>query len=150
MDSYHACKEIADVFNDHQKWMQTLPYFLEFPEVLIGPEKRMLVVSHSCIYSYWAVRDDTSSISDMLWSRNFEMVDEDFGIYNVFGHTPVEAPIIKKWGAMIDTGCVFGDIPSTNENVLSSSIPQPKYGKLTAFNPETLEIIQQIRDIKDK
>lgn len=153
LHSYDIQPNGMEKFIEHQEWMNTLPIYLEFPEVLIGPDKRMLVISHSCIYSYWEHRRDIGAKQGILWGRDFFDVDKDFGIYNVFGHTPVEEPVIKEWGAMIDTGCIFGKKEKHNKpNVLGIDVPTPKskFAKLTAFNPITGEIVQEERDSRDK
>ena len=127
-------KQSTDKFHQHREWMEKLPTYLEFKDV-ICPGNRYLVVSHSYIFGAWKDRDNDEGKHDILWGRHFQGRFDKPLIYNVIGHTPQEEFLFREWGAMIDMGCVYskGD----------------KYSVLTALNPETGSRIQEFRDRRD-
>ena len=107
-------KEVFDLdtFMAHAKWMDMLPYYLEFPDVK-NEDGRYLVVSHSNIGNVWKNRDSDDAnlmkqfLSQVTWGRPYKIKDVP-EIYNVIGHTPQEGQArIRKIYANIDTGAVF-------------------------------------------
>jgi len=100
-------------FEEHRKWMKTLPVFMEYKDVKT-PDGRHLVVSHSVCHNYWKAihgKDKErikSAKYQIVWNRNFHAL-KDAGFFNVIGHTPEETnPKIKTTYANIDTGAFFG------------------------------------------
>jgi serine/threonine protein phosphatase 1 len=52
---------------------------------------------------------DRQSADDLLWIRDeFLAVDADWGRTVVFGHTPLEEPLLAPERIGLDTGCVYG------------------------------------------
>lgn len=118
----------TDIFNEHVKWMNSLPLFIEFPEV--KKEDRHLVISHSSIASVWKYRNTEyrSFAENIMWGRPATINDVP-EIYNVFGHTPCEnGPKLKVPFANIDTGCFY---------------KHPSYGKLTALQFPEMIVYEQ-------
>lgn len=101
-----------DTFLEHVKWMDSLPYYIEFPKVK-NDEGRYLTISHSNVGNVWGLRDKELFTevhrfqNELLWSRPNKIKDVP-EIYNVIGHTPQEdGPRIRKVFANIDTGCFW-------------------------------------------
>lgn len=97
---------------EHANWMNTLPYYLEFPNIK-NEEGRYLVVSHSNVNNVWGLRDSQKSMdksrfqSETTWGRPHQIKDVP-DIYNIVGHTPQEhGPRIRKIYACVDTGCFY-------------------------------------------
>lgn len=114
----------------HAKWMDLLPYYLEFPEVK-NSDGRYLVITHSGVGKVWKYKDDptkTGMFNDhVTWNRY--IYNDNPEIYNVFGHTPQEEPRLKSFYSNIDTGCAY--------------IEHPGYGKLTALQFPEMIIYQE-------
>ena len=136
LDSYR--KEDYTIDNDlmieHAKWMKTLPYYLEFKDV-VNNDGRHLVVSHASIGSTWKFRHPDSEghhffKNEVIWNRN--KPDDIDGIYNVFGHTPEKDGVrIKSYFANVDTGaCLKRDWSES-------------YGVLSALRFPSMEVITQ-------
>ena len=102
----------AKLFREHVKWMESLPIYLEFPDVKDVKGRQLLVTHSSAGYAWNAVDGDPSKLTDrlkedILWGRRNYIHPID-GIFNVFGHTPQEhKPTITKYYANIDCGAVF-------------------------------------------
>ena len=117
----------GQLFKDHVKFLNTLPMFLEYSECKNAVGEHLLV-THSAAGDVWGLDPkDPKFINALLWDRNANPFPID-GIFNVFGHTPKQEPVIGKWWANVDTGACFvrGD-----------------YGKLTALKYPEMTIIQQ-------
>jgi serine/threonine protein phosphatase 1 len=114
-----------NLYQEHLKWINTLPYYIEYPELKLG--NRYLVVSHSS-FAYHPKKQDKE---DLLWNRyvNNRTLPSANDFYNIFGHTVQKKPLIKEYFACIDTGAVFKE--------------RKGYGKLTAIHFPSLEVIQQ-------
>ncbi len=106
--TYEQYKDDRAAFREHRDWMTTLPYYLEYEDIIDETGKH-LVVSHSSIQKVWRYRDMTGGqhqwfTQGVLWERNMNAKDLP-GIYNVFGHTPQENnPDIRESWACIDGG----------------------------------------------
>jgi len=101
-----------DLFEEHCKYLSTLPLYLAFPKI-INEQGRKLVVSHSNIQHAWEHIDnkelmESSRIREqVLWSRPSQIKDIP-SIYNIIGHTPQKnGARIRKPYACIDTGCFY-------------------------------------------
>lgn len=139
MESYFVDDKTFDLdtFNEHIKWMESLPLYLEFKDVK-NEKGEHLLVTHSSAGSVWkwsAERRKTNAdqfAHHLMWGRphNFKPIPN---IYNVFGHTPVpNGPRLKSFYANVDTGCFY-------EN--------KKYFKLTALQfPEMIVYTQECID----
>ena len=131
--TFNKNSEYLDTFISDIKWMKTLPLYLEL-ENKINDKK--VVVSHSCISNVWNKKDD-DDFKEMLkkyvlWDR--QTPDENYEIFNIFGHTKVTQAQVKENYINIDTGCFSMDY---------------RYGKLSAFCIDDQEIITVSRNIKD-
>lgn len=127
-----------DTFEKHANWMNTLPIYVEFPDVK-GSDGRYLVISHSSIESVWKHRNNPDKAdmfrTNTIWGRPATIKDVK-EIYNVFGHTPVQnGPKIKVPFANIDTGGFY--------------LKEKGYGQLTALEYPSMKIYQQA-NIEDK
>lgn len=121
------------VVND-MKWMKDLPLYIEYPKIKTK-DGRHLVVSHAPFGKYWNKKDFPKTsfsykrfMTRSLFSRN-SYPDDNKGIFNVFGHTPVQMPIVTEYFANIDTGACY-----TNGDML---------GVLTTLEFPSMRIIQQ-------
>ena len=122
-----------DLFMKHSRWMDTLPIYLEYPEVK-NEDGRHLVVSHSILHNVWKHRNSEDKqkyaqfVNTATWSRDFAVKDNP-EIFNVIGHTPQEHEAkIKKIYANVDTGCCFKQIG---------------FGFMTALKFPEMELITQ-------
>jgi len=116
---------------EHIKWMKKLPLYLEYPNII---KNKTLVISHGYLGAIWKKRMYIKTVNQkkrfeeyILWNREVEQVDID--IFNIFGHTPVNEPLLTQHYANIDTGVYKKD----DENL----------GKLTALHIPSFDIYQQ-------
>jgi len=96
-----------DKMKNDVEWMTNLPVYLEYN--LKNDQNRKLVVSHSSINNYWA--NPKLSKEDIIWNRkvmNPHNIIDVPEIFNVFGHTIFDSPIIRDSFACIDTGAFKG------------------------------------------
>lgn len=130
-----------EVFEEHRRWMASLPVAIKYEDVKT-PDGRELVVSHSICHSYWQMLNSKEESrvklakTHIAWNRRFHKI-KDQGFFNVIGHTPDENnPKIKKIYANIDTGvfCGYGGWKRFKEGGL---------GYLTALHVPTMTIYQQ-------
>jgi serine/threonine protein phosphatase 1 len=112
----------------HIRYLRQLPYFRYYEFEGHKP----LVVSHSYIHDIWqgkAFEYNEKDLDDMTWKHMTDKEQFDGkreienGIFNIFGHTPIDEVITTDTYAMIDTSACFKD------------------GKLSAICYPTLEII---------
>jgi serine/threonine protein phosphatase 1 len=133
-------EENIETFKRHIEWLKTLPLYI-YVEV---DGHKPLVVSHSVIQHVWKGKDvDYSSVKDtILWDHisrnegftfNRSVNVKDFydhkGIFNIFGHTPLNGGLITESVAAIDSGCCY------KRHV--------ELGVLTAIHYPSLEKIEQ-------
>lgn len=114
--------EKLEVLNNDIGWIKSLPLYLEYRDIK-DEQGRYLVVSHASINKYWDQRkqDMKKDFQEYtLSNRNTVGINDIKEIYNVFGHTPRNEPLIEKHYAMIDTGCFYKKA-------------EGMYGRLTAF-----------------
>lgn len=118
---------------EHFAWLETLPYFIEYPE-LVDAHGQTLLVSHSSAAEVWKSEPDRNSQRfkmGICWSRP-TFPSKIKGKFNVFGHTINDRPIIKEWWANIDTGACRKKAP---------------FGRLTALQfPEMITYEQDYID----
>ena len=100
-----------EIMHDDIKWMNSLPVYLEFPELKLE-NGRHLVVSHSHVCNVWCHKDTKEEYlkerfeEEILWGRPHKLNQKyNQDIYNIIGHTPVKQPRIKELYSNIDTGC---------------------------------------------
>jgi len=118
----------------HYEWLSRLPYFHYFK---IDDKRLPLVVSHSYIHKVWIDEKHKytpKEAKDILWKKMKKPEDFDpkkekkNGIFNIFGHTPVQSPVISDYWAMIDTGATY--------------TKKKDFGKLTALHYPSMKIVQ--------
>lgn len=86
------------------EFMQGLRTFKMFPEVKVN--SLPVLVTHSFLYCV-----EKGDPLGVMWMRDFyinEYWEKKQPFFNIFGHTPVDNPIVKDVYALIDTGCVYG------------------------------------------
>ena len=107
-----------EVYSKHYDFIQNLPLYLEHKDYKT-PDDRYLVVSHSTVGKTWCLRNSTENYqlddfrTNTLWSRwkNFDNYD----IFNVYGHTIFQEPLLNDYSCGIDLGCFYqnkGKLPS--------------------------------------
>ena len=125
--------QFSDEFDAHRKWMETLPVYLEYPD--IKKDDRHLVVSHSIIHNYWKLRNEeghkkATFNERVMWGRSFHKMKDQEDIYNIIGHTPQEnEATIKKIYANVDTGACYNGYT--------------QHGFMTALKFPEMELITQ-------
>ena len=123
-----------ELLKSHLNWIKTLPLHIEYRD-LKTKDGRYLVVSHSHVHKMWEYRNSPKDSIDyesfktaVLFGRNKDFDNKE--IFNVFGHTPIQNPIIEKHKANIDLGCVYKP-------------KNPNLGKLCALEFPSMNIITQ-------
>jgi serine/threonine protein phosphatase 1 len=104
LDSYEGHEEL---FKEHVEWMRGLPTILEYP-YLVDDNENHLVVTHSFVSQCWDIRGKRQFDQDVMWGRAWSRWEPIEGVYNCFGHTPVEKAVEKNQSVNLDSGCVFG------------------------------------------
>ena len=93
----------------HLEFLSNLPLYLEFAEFK-NAQGRRLVASHSAIGRMWPLHSSDGDIA-AEFRRHVLCGRGDFnqneGLFNVYGHTPIASPDITEFSANIDTGCVY-------------------------------------------
>ena len=112
-------KALCEVVDAHVDYWKSLPLYIE---------KDGLFISHSIVlHSLEFATRDIERVDSILWARN-AVTKKINNCFHVFGHTPVNRPMIRKHWANIDTGCVF---------------KRKNCGVLTALQYPTMKIFQQ-------
>ncbi len=133
LDSYEQADGRTDIakLKEHQNWIKTLPYYLEYTE-LKDKHGQYLLVTHTTAAYVWdeeGVSKDSPQFKDAVtWERiNFPRKID--GIYNVYGHTPqADKATVKDHFACIDTGAYYKRKP---------------YGRLTALQFPEMIVYEQ-------
>lgn len=121
---------------DHAKWLQSLPLYLEYKDMKI--KNRYLVVSHSHVFDKWKYKDyprdskEFMSFENTVLNSRFKNCD-NLEIFNVYGHTPTQNPILEDHKASIDLGCCYKDIDA-NAKLCALEFPSMKI-----FTQENIE-----------
>lgn len=131
LESYKTRDNSA--WEDDRAWLKSLPFIKEYPE-LKNADGRSLIVTHSGIYAPALL--DSYYKDELVWNRK-QPCDLE-GKYNIFGHTPVEKPLISKHFALIDTGAFLG---TPKWKKLYPDVPGPV--GLTAFQFPEMEMFFQ-------
>jgi len=129
-EAYEARPELLE---PHLQFMEGLPYYIKF-EDLKDEEGRYLIVSHSVIID----KDLEYCINNqsIIWGRRFPQGDVSKGEwFNIFGHTPVEAPNLTPWYCNIDTGAVYDGFETTSGGTFQ--------GHLTGMLWPEMEVVMQ-------
>jgi serine/threonine protein phosphatase 1 len=132
IDSYEDGNGNVDVkaLKKHYEWLKTLPYFLEYPE-LVDKKGQHLLVTHTTASEAWGKmpHDSVHFKGHVTWDR-VTFPKKIKGIFNVYGHTPqADKATSKDYFANIDTGAYYKRKP---------------YGRLTALQfPEMIFYVQE-------
>lgn len=109
MDSYYNINGIEgfneEIFNKHVEWLKTLPLYI----VIEFNEHKDLLISHSLMLHIWNTVLTESDIKDSQWQHflNLEYKEDFFeneNLYNIFGHTIQQTPVVNSNFACIDIG----------------------------------------------
>lgn len=113
LNSYENQKDLIEDL----EYFKSLPLYIEYKDFKTK-DGRYLVVSHSSVESKWQFKNFPKNsaeyedfVNSVLYSRykNFDNKE----IFNVYGHTPTDKPIINEFKAQIDLGCCYKDIEPT-------------------------------------
>lgn len=124
-----------DVLEEHIKYLENLPYFLEFKDIK-NDKGQHLLLTHASASNIWHWGDKKRKQQKMqfeeniVWNRNLNpKVIPD--VYNIFGHTPREdKATVRDHYSCIDTGCVYSNLMGL--------------GRLTALQfPEMITYVQE-------
>lgn len=133
---------------EHAMWMDTLPYYIEFPDIT-NDEGRYLVISHSNAGNVWKNKDTEYAESQILWGRP-RKIDDAPEIYNVIGHTPQEfGARYRKTYCNIDTGCAY--LSGGFQRLTALQFPEMifyEHGNIDSFDDTSLIRKLSIQDLK--
>ena len=119
-------KKYGKIPQAHIDFIQKLPYYIELDN---------LIISHSFCNSYFDTLDESINSRNeefnLLWNRHGN--PKKLNKYHIFGHTPHKKPIITKYYANIDTGCVYSQYRKRYERIR----------KLTALQYPSMNTYQQ-------
>ena len=137
MDSYGLTNFISPPLSqviDDMRWIDKLPLYLEFPKIK-DKQGRYPVVSHAPFGRTWSYRNFPKKsveyrkfMTNVLFNRD-STIEDNNDIFNIFGHTPVNIPIVTNHYANIDTGVCYTD--------------GSELGVLTALEFPSLDIVTQ-------
>ena len=114
-------KELDELTDEDLAWIASLPVVISLPETLVvhgGIDPRKERADHS-VDDFQNTRSlaPSGSYDPLYWFEEYAGPERVF-----FGHTVLEAPIIREHAVGLDTGCVYG-------------------GELTAYNWRSDELI---------
>lgn len=90
-------KSQEDDLKVHLSWLDSLPLFHE-------TEHHFFV--HAGVTPRHPLNEQPDEV--MLWTRNWEGRDHDFGKHIVYGHNPADEPRLMPHSTGLDTGAVYG------------------------------------------
>lgn len=118
-------------------FLKSLPLYIEYKDYKTE-DRRYLVVSHSSVGQAWEFRYSANQIrikrfeSQLLWSRYKDFDNSE--IFNVYGHTIFEEPVINKYSSAIDLGCYQSKEKLPNPRLCALEFPSMKI-----YTQESLE-----------
>jgi len=133
LKSYSSKEE----FYKQLDFLKSLPLYIEYKDYKTE-DGRYLVVSHSSIGQAWEFRYSANQIrikrfeSQLLWSRYKDFDNSE--IFNVYGHTIFEEPVINKYSSAIDLGCYQSKEKLPNPRLCALEFPSMKI-----YTQESLE-----------
>ena len=133
LKSYSSKEE----FYKQLDFLKSLPLYIEYKDYKTE-DGRYLVVSHSSIGQAWEFRYSANQIrikrfeSQLLWSRYKDFDNSE--IFNVYGHTIFEEPVINKYSSAIDLGCYQSKEKLPNPRLCALEFPSMK-----VYTQESLE-----------
>ncbi|MBR8464009.1 metallophosphoesterase [Campylobacter sp. faydin G-24] len=118
----------------HVEFLSNLPIFIEFDEFKTLDD-RHLVISHSAVGKMWYLRNSPNHAQEfkahVLSGR--DDTHENIRIFNVFGHTPLNEPLITHFSANIDLGCGCG------RKVMSARLCALEFPSMRIFTQDNIE-----------
>jgi serine/threonine protein phosphatase 1 len=133
LKSYKSKEE----FYKQLDFLKSLPLYIEYKDYKTD-DGRYLVVSHSSVGQAWEFRYSANQIrikrfeSQLLWSRYKDFDNSE--IFNVYGHTIFEEPVINKYSSAIDLGCYQSKEKLPNPRLCALEFPSMK-----VYTQESLE-----------
>jgi serine/threonine protein phosphatase 1 len=85
-----------DEMREHAAWLSSLPLIIE-------TENHIFV--HAGLSPRYSLEEQPEEI--LLWIRNWEDADHDFGKHVVYGHTPRKTPKLLANSSGLDTGAFY-------------------------------------------
>ena len=122
INSYSSKKE----FYKQLDFLKSLPLYIKYKDFRTK-DNRYLVVSHSSVGKVWELRkskkeeDKNKFENQLLWSR-YKDTDNP-KIFNVYGHTIFEKPVITKYSSAIDLGCYQSKDKVSNPRLCALEFP---------------------------
>jgi len=133
LNSYTSKKE----FHKQLDFLKSLPLYKEYKNYKTK-DGRYLVVSHSALGKAWELRnskdkDDKNKFeAQVLWSR-YKNSDNN-KIFNVYGHTIFDEPVLNKYSCAIDLGCY-----KSNEKVKKPRLCALEFPSMRIFTQRNIE-----------
>lgn len=87
----------ASEMRDDAEWLATLPTMIE-------TENHVFV--HAGCNPRYALSEQPDEV--LLWTRNWERDDHDFGKHIVYGHNAKEDTVLRPFSSGLDTGACYG------------------------------------------
>ncbi len=133
LKSYRSKEE----FYKQLDFLRSLPLYIEYKDYKTK-DGRYLVVSHSSVGQAWDFRYSANEIkikrfeSQLLWSRYKDFDNSE--IFNVYGHTIFEEPLINDYSSAIDLGCYQSKKKLANPRLCALEFPS-----MRVYTQESLE-----------
>ena len=133
LSSYNSKKE----FHKQLDFLKSVPLYKEYKNHKTK-DGRYLVVSHSAIGKAWELRnskdkDDKKKFEvQVLWSR-YKNHDNN-KIFNVYGHTIFDEPVLNKYSCAIDLGCY-----KTHDKVKNPRLCALEFPSMKIYTQKNLE-----------
>lgn len=135
IESYKNNKEI---YCKHYEFIQKLPLYIEYQDYRTTDD-RYLVVSHSTVGKVWNIRNSTNK-NDVeefnhfvKWSRWKNHDNEE--IFNVYGHTIFQEPLLNDYSCGIDLGCFY----KNKEKLPNPRLCALEFPSMKIYTQESLE-----------
>ena len=134
LNSYSSIQK----FHEHIEYLKSLPHYIEYKDYKTL-DNRYLVVSHSTVGKMWNLRnstnkDDVEEFNEFVkWSRwkNFDNGD----IFNVYGHTIFQEPLLNDYSCGIDLGCFY----KNKEKLANPRLCALEFPSMKIYTQESLE-----------
>jgi len=107
-ETYESYKGDKELFLQHREWIDTLPRYILIDDIFI---------THGFGLPYYQRRDSKSAHIGLLknritdepdWGHDWEKEWKKYKVFNIFGHTVYDKPLLTKQYCGIDTGCGEG------------------------------------------
>lgn len=107
-ETFESYKGDIELFLKHREWIDTLPRYIALKDIFI---------THGFGLPYYKRRDTKAAYIGLLknritdepeWGHDWEKEWSEYSVFNIFGHTVYEEPLLTKQYCGIDTGCGEG------------------------------------------